>query len=101
MSIGKLFKSLFGAGSDSAAAKVSGDPVNYNGFVIVAEPVHEGGQYRTAGTISKEIDGVQKQSRFIRADNNPDEQSAIDHCVLKAKQIIDEQGDRLFDREMV
>ena len=91
MALGNLFKSLFGGGSEKKV--VEADPVEYKGFQIFAEPMSEGGQYRTAGRIAKEVDGVVKQTGFIRADNNSDRQASVDHCLQKAKQIIDEQGD--------
>ena len=99
MAIGSIFKSLFGGGKK--AEPVAEEPLEYKGFNIVAQPISEGGQFRTAGKISKVVDGELKESTFIRADNNGDRQSAIDHCVYKAKQIIDEQGDSLLQREMV
>lgn len=102
MGLGNLFKSLFGSGSGGeSGSKTAADPIEYKGFTIVAEPINEGGQYRTAGTISKQVDGEIKQAKFIRADNNGDLQSAVEHCQYKAKQIIDEQGDSLLQREMV
>jgi len=102
MGLGNLFKSIFGSNSGAAAAKsTAAEPLEYNGFSIVAEPINDGGQYRTAGRISKEIAGELKETRFIRADNNGDYQSAVDHSVYKAKQIIDEQGDAILEREMV
>lgn len=101
MGLTNLFKSIFGSGSDSKASSHAADAIEYNGFTIVAEPMKEGGQYRTAGTISKTVDGELRETKFIRADNNADLQSAIEHCEYKAKQIIDEQGDGMFQREMV
>jgi len=104
MGLGNLFKSLFGSGSSAENKGVSStaaDAVEYNGFTIVAEPINDGGQYRTAGTISKLVNGEQRETRFIRADNNGDHQASVDHCLYKAKQIIDEQGESIFDREMV
>ncbi len=104
MSIGKMFKSLFGGGGDdnsnaTAGAEQLQDPEEYKGFTIVAAPIKEGSQYRTAGYISREVDGVEKKSRFIRADNSPDKSQAIAHSQGKARQIIDEQGEKLLDRE--
>lgn len=101
MGLGNLFKSIFGAGSGGAAKSKAADPVEYNGFTIVAEPLNEGGQYRTAGKISKEVDGELKEVKFIRADNTGDYDSAVEHCVYKARQIIDEQGDSILSRQMV
>ncbi len=101
MGLGNLFKSLFSSGEGGKSSKTASDPVEYKGFSIVAEPISEGGQYRTAGKISKEVDGVMQEVRFIRADNNGDLDSSIEHCVYKGKQIIDEQGDTILSREMV
>ena len=65
------------------------------------EPIREGSQYRTAGLIRREIDGETKEVRFIRADNTTDRQGAMDHSVRKGRQIVDEQGLRVFEREHV
>lgn len=92
-----LFSKLFGGGGGSPSSAAA-DPVEYKGFTITAEPINEGGQFRTAGTISKEDNGEVRSAKFIRADNSSSEQSAIDHSVQKAKQIIDEQGESLLDR---
>jgi len=101
MGLGNLFKSLFGSSSSGAAKSTAAEPIEYKGFTIVAEPINEGGQYRTAGKICKEVDGEMRETKFIRADNNGDYQGAVDHCTYKAKQIIDEQGDTILSREMV
>lgn len=102
MGLGNLFKSLFGGNSgNSTSGGKAADPIEYKGFTIIAEPVNEGGQFRTAGKIVKALDGQTHETRFIRADNNGDFQSSVDHCHYKAKQIIDEQGDALLNREMV
>lgn len=101
MGLGNLFKSFFGSGGKGATAGKAADPIEYKGFTIVAEPMNEGGQFRTAGKILKAVDGETRETRFIRADNNSDFQSSVEHCQYKAKQIIDEQGDSLLSREMV
>ena len=100
MGLGNLLKSVFGGGGSKQSAPKA-EPIDYEGYQIIPEPMNEGGQYRTAGRITKEINGELKESRFIRADNNGDLNSSIEHCVYKAKQIIDEQGDQLFQRELV
>lgn len=113
MALGKIFKSLFGGGSDSAAdsgAQSDGSAKgsqsveateNYQGFLIEAAPIKEAGQYRTAGFISKEVEGNSKRAPFIRADNSTDKSQAVSHSLAKGRQIIDEQGDKLLDREML
>ena len=101
MAIGKIFKSLFGGGAEksSASAEEFQESEEYKGFTIVLAPINEGGQYRTAGYISRMVEGVEKKSRFIRADNSPDKEQAISHSRNKARQIIDEQGEALLSRE--
>ena len=103
MGIGSFLGKLFGSSgaSEGASQGVASDPVEHEGFVIVANPIKEGGQYRTAGTISKRVGAEEKSTQFIRADNHADQQAAIDHSLQKAKQIIREQGDRMFDRANV
>ena len=50
----------------------------------------------TVGVITKAVDGDTKEHHFIRADTYGSKQDADDCSVLKAKQIIDEQGDKMF-----
>ena len=66
------------------------------GFAIEAAPIYEDGKYRSAGFISGELDGETRRIQFIRADQNGDLQAAIDHSLVKARQIIDEQGKQLL-----
>lgn len=89
-----LFKRLFGGGSGETAS--AAEPETYNGFRIFAEPVKEGGQYRLCGRIEKEVDGELKTHSFIRADTFGAEEQAVEMAVFKAKQLIDQMGDRLF-----
>jgi len=96
MSLGKLFKSLLGSGATAAPAA---DAEDYKGFSIEAEPIDEDGKFRTAGYISGELDGEIKRIRFIRADQSSTMQAAIEHSFAKGRQIIDEQGARLLQKE--
>ncbi|MGB3539305.1 MAG: HlyU family transcriptional regulator [Mesorhizobium sp.] len=95
-----FLKRLFGGGSGEAAAPaVSGAPakqVEHKGFTVSATPFKADGQYQTSGIVSKEIDGVLKEHRFIRADRFAGLDDAIDVSIRKGVQLIDEQGDRLF-----
>lgn len=97
MGLGDMFGKLFG-GSKGEEAAAPAEAVEYNGYTIVAAPLKEGSQYKTAGSISKEFDGQLKSAQFIRADNHADRQSAVTHSEGKARQIIDEQGDAMFER---
>jgi hypothetical protein len=59
-------------------------------------PYRAGDQYQTAGTIEKDTPEGVKEHRFIRADTYHSKDDAIAFTISKAKQIIDQQGDRIF-----
>ena len=88
-----FLKRLFGGGAASAPAY---DAVEHDGFTIQPDPIAEGGQYRLAATISKEVDGEMRTHRLIRADVFQDAGQAAQFAVTKARQVIAEQGERLF-----
>jgi hypothetical protein len=95
-----LFKSLFGGQSSSGgegATETLGEPVEYNGFIVRAAPFKSEGQYQTAGIIAKDVAGLRKEHRFIRADRHASLEEALSFSLLKAKKIVDEQGERVFD----
>src|SRR5438067_4892493 len=79
-----------------AAAEPAEEPVEYNGYRIRAAPYASKGQYQTCGSIEKEVGGELKEHRFIRAETHPSREAAIAFSIAKAKQLIDEQGERLF-----
>ena len=89
-----FWKKLFGGGK--AEEEPAGEPVEYKGFSIEPAPFVEGGQYQTCGMISKEVGGEVRQHRMIRADRFASKDDAVDVTLRKAKQMIDEQGERLF-----
>lgn len=93
-----FLKSLFGR-AKQAASSGPGAPIRseeHEGYLIEATPYLEGGQYQVAGTISKEIGGERKVHKFIRADRAPSVDDAADMSVRKAKQIIEQVGERMF-----
>jgi hypothetical protein len=96
-----FLKSLFGGWSSTESGEsgkeILGDPLDYNGFVIRAAPFKSEGQYQTAGIIAKDIAGVRKEHRFIRADRHASLDDALGFSISKAKKIIDEQGERMFE----
>jgi len=93
-----LWKRLFGlGGGDATAPDKAVREVEHKGYRIEAMPYAEAGQFQVAGIISKEIGGDLKQHRFVRADRFPTVDDAADFSVMKAQQIIDQQGDRIFD----
>lgn len=93
-----FLKRLFGGGGESAgqAKEAASKEIEHNGFRIRATPFKEGGQFQTCGVISKEIDGVVKEHRFIRADRFASLDDAVDVSFRKGKQLIDEQGETIF-----
>lgn len=93
-----FLKSLFGLGGKEAgeAAPATVSQVEHKGFIIKATPFKEAGQYQTCGVISKEVGGVLKEHKFIRADRFPALETAAEIAISKGKQIVDEQGERIF-----
>jgi hypothetical protein len=90
-----FWNAIFGRRDAAQSAKLS-DPVEYKGFVIQAAPYRNNGHYQTAGVIAREIDGVRKEHRFIRADAHVSYDDAVTFTLNKARQIIDLQGERIF-----
>jgi hypothetical protein len=90
-----FLSTLFGRLAGAPAEKVS-EPVEYKGYTIRAAPFQNEGQYQTAGTIEREIDGVRKEHRFIRADAFATYDDAVKFTLGKARQIVDLQGERMF-----
>jgi len=89
-----FFSKLFGGGDAKSPAQA--EPEVYKDFAIFPDPISEGGQFRVCALIEKEIDGDLKSHKMIRADTLGDHGAAVEASIGKAKQMIDEQGDRLF-----
>ncbi|MGY3877915.1 HlyU family transcriptional regulator [Aeromonas enteropelogenes] len=90
----KLFGALFGNQSPQAAEVT---PTEYAGYLIYPEPMAEGGQYRLAGRITKEVDGTLLTHRFIRSDLFANPADAERFMVQKAHTFIDQMGERMFE----
>jgi hypothetical protein len=58
----------------------------------------KGGQFLTAGIIAKDFPDGRREHRFVRADTHSSADQAHDFAIVKGRQIIDEQGDRLFNQ---
>ena len=67
---------------------------NYVTGALVRYPAN--GQYQTCGVIEKDFPDGPKQHRFVRAETHPSLDDAIQFAVTKGKQIVDQQGDRMF-----
>jgi hypothetical protein len=91
-----IFSALFGGGRSDGKTGKPADAVEYKGYIIRAAPYKNDGHYQTAGTIEREIGGVRKEHRFIRADAYASYDDAVAFTVSKARQIIDLQGEKIF-----
>lgn len=90
-----LLSKLFGGGSPKKEAPKP-DPVDHAGFLIFPDPIPEGGQFRIAARIEKDIDGETRVHTLVRADLIRSLDEAVEASVFKAKQMIDQMGDRIF-----
>jgi hypothetical protein len=95
-----FLKRLFGLGgadeNGGATVAKAAKEVEHKGFTVQATPFKQEGQYQTCGVVSKEIDGVVKEHRFVRADRFAGLDDAVDVSIRKGIQLIDEQGEKLF-----
>ncbi len=94
--IRKFIDKFFGGG-DQVSGTDSGTSVIYQNFEIRPAPVKESNGWRVQGTIVKESGDDSREHVFIRADACMDRESAVALTVRKARQLIDERGDKLFD----
>jgi hypothetical protein len=90
-----FWKSLFG-GASAGQAPSAPPREEYKGFAIEAMPIAEAGQFQIAGRITKEINGTRQEHSFRRADRFSSQDEAVNFTFVKARQIIDQGGDRLF-----
>lgn len=89
----KKLGSMFGG---EAAPAAPDKQESYEGYTITSTPISESGQFRLCGVITKEIDGEQKEHKFIRADVCQSKDQANDLAMMKGRQMIDQLGDRVF-----
>ena len=80
---------LFGGGGGSGPKVQTED---YKGFTITPAPERGDGGYRLGALIVKD----DKSHTLIRADMFNDLETATAACIVKAKLVIDQQGDSIF-----
>ena len=90
----KFLRGLLGGGESGGSKH---EAVDYQGYSIQPTPEQREGGWSTCGIISKTAGGETRSHRFIRADTSASEQGAVELTLRKARQLIDEQGDKLFD----
>ncbi|MCC5882586.1 MAG: hypothetical protein JJU25_08125 [Halomonas sp.] len=95
----KLLGGLFGGGDAKPGNAKAAEPVEYNGYQIVSEPVEQSGQYRVSGWIRKPGSGDQeaREHRFERSDLVPGRDACDQLMVSKAQRYIDQVGDAMFE----
>lgn len=81
-----LLSKLFGSKEPVLKAET------YQGFTITPKPLNEGGQFRLSALIEKDA----QNHHLIRADTFTVADEAAEAAVIKAKQMIDQMGERLF-----
>ena len=86
-----FLKKLFGGGKAEVPPEVA-KTIDYQGYLVRATPFKENDRYQVCGVISREIDGVLKEEKFIRADASPLFDDAVEMTFFKARQIIDLRG---------
>ena len=79
------------SGSEEPAAQAE-----HKGFRIRATPYSAPGGWQTAGVIEKASDSGVREHRFVRAETHPSRGDAASFTIAKARQIIDERGERVF-----
>ncbi|WP_293265149.1 HlyU family transcriptional regulator [Neptunomonas sp.] len=92
-----LLKSLLGiftAESDPVTSPTTTSQEEYKGYLLSASPAAEGAQFRISGFIEK---GEDKKHTFIRADVLPTSELCVKETFRKAKLMIDQQGDNIFN----
>ena len=92
-----FFSNLFGGGSKEPKAAAVAQTETIEGVLVEATPMPEGGQFRLAARLSKDSGGETKEHTLIRADLFQTREEAARMAMQKARQVIAEQGDRLFD----
>lgn len=90
-----IFGRLVGRRTEEAPSE-AGPAVDYKGYTIRPAPRRQGSQWLTAGAIAKAFGEEVKEQHFIRAETHGTRESAEAFSIVKAKQMIDDLGDRLF-----
>ncbi|MFB9150732.1 HlyU family transcriptional regulator [Roseovarius ramblicola] len=92
-----ILSKLFGGGGGDAKRDAPGFPAeDYNGYSITPAPQPEDGGWRVGARIERQVGGEVKVHHLLRADVLRDEGEAAAVSLRKAKQVIDEQGERIF-----
>lgn len=95
--IGETLRRLIGSNTQGATKKAAEAPVPYKGYMIQPAPQQDGAHWLTAGVITKEFGETVKEHKFVRGDYHASRDTAAEFSVSKGQQIVDLEGDRIFD----
>ncbi len=93
--LGGLLRRLFGGKGREPSGPAATE--EYQGYTLTADPVREGSVWRVAGRIQKGTGPDARVHEFCRADTGPDREEIAATALRKARRLVDEQGERLFD----
>lgn len=97
--LGDLLRGLKGARDPLSKDDAPAGSEQYYEYTIEPVDMREDRHWLTAGIIRKEFpDGV-REHHFVRGDRHGDKVIARNFSITKAQQIIDIEGDRIFDRD--
>jgi hypothetical protein len=97
VSLKAILSRLVGGGGGEAADEPRLEAVEYKGYRIRPAPYAAPGGFQTCGVIEKDSpDGSVKEHRYVRAETHPSRDDAAAFAVQKGRQIIDQQGERIF-----
>ncbi|MGE0120208.1 MAG: HlyU family transcriptional regulator [Dongiaceae bacterium] len=91
-----LVRGLFGSKESGTESAPAAEAIEHEGYLIRPAPRRQGSSWLTAGSIAKQFPDGLKEHQFVRADTFADRETAATFAVSKARQIIAEQGDRMF-----
>ncbi len=91
-----LWNRLAGGRDGPEPEQAPAEAIEYKGYRIRPAPYPAKGQFQTAGVIEKDFETGTKEHRFVRAETHQSKDDAAAFALAKGKQIIDEQGDRIF-----
>lgn len=84
------------AGGPASPREVKGETIEYKGYQVTPTPIPEGAQFRVSGIIVKPGEPEQRHT-FIRSDLVAGEDEACNFTLVKARLMIDQLGDRIFE----
>lgn len=95
--LASVLKGLLGPKVSTASEKKAEPTVEHKGYGIRPASFQDGAHWVSACWITKEFpDGV-KEHHFVRSDFLPSRDAANEFVVTKAKRVIDDLGDHIFD----